>query len=202
MPPRRRLSGAPGAATPPHNAAPQSSIATSLLQAVRPWPVSFTVAGIRVTVEALSAADWVGVLINDEGDPELENLIDEQTMVLLLDKMIDGQLDPAVLHQRLREVLTVVSGRPWWVTMRILYSAQASWDTIGGYLVLHGVNPQDLSLQGFMDALLATLVRHIDPKDHASFFTKLKMPPKGVEAEPINETREADVFLAYMKGKG
>lgn len=146
------------------------------------------------------AADWIGLILAEENLGGLDGLLSEAEHDLIIDDILDGRLDPYALIKAQQDIISLVSGRPWWVTLRLLYAAQGSWDAIGGYMASHGVNATQMPFQAWMDALLATILKHIDPKSHSSMTAKLKMPPKGVDAPKIDETREADVFRAYMKG--
>lgn len=146
------------------------------------------------------ASDWLGLILAEENLGGLDGLLGEEEHDRIIDDILDGRLDPHALIKAQQDVVTLVSGRPWWVTLRLLYMAQGSWDAIGGYMASHGVNATQMPLQAWMDALLATILKHMDPKNHSSMMTKLKMPPKGVDAPKIDEAREADLFRAYMKG--
>lgn len=171
-----------------------------MLHALQPWPVQVWIGRHCLDIPAMTAAEWVGMLMLDPDLGGLEDLIDDHLADEIMDDIMDGHLAPDIMQNRMLEIVTLVSGRPWWVTLRLLYAAQESWDAIGGYLAIKGVNAAMMSFQAFMDALLNAILCHVDPKNHSSMMTKLKMPPKGVDGPKIDEAREADVFMAYMKG--
>lgn len=204
MPPRRRSPSRVGAS--PANTSPQAtpappSTSTSLLHSLRPWPVVVRLAGIRCEFGEFHADTWVAALLDDDPGAAIMELLDQDVQVALVDALIEGELDPIVLNDALLNIVTIVSGRPWWFTLRLLQAAQTSWDSIGGYMALHGVNAQQMTLQAYLDALLATVLRHVDPKNHTSMLAKMKMPPAGTAKPAIDEVREADLFLAQMRGQ-
>ena len=171
-----------------------------MLHALQPWPVQAWVGRHCINIPAMTAAEWVGMVMVDADLGGLEDLIDEAQADDIMDDIMDGRIAPDAIQNEMLDVISLVSGRPWWVTLRLLHAAQEAWDTIGGYLAIKGINAANMSFQAFMDALLNATLRHVDPKNHSSMMTKLKMPPKGVDAPKIDEAREADVFMAYMKG--
>lgn len=202
MPPRRRSSaGQPGATAPSSSGQAPPTVSTSLLHSLRPWPVDVRLGSVTVRFEGLRADDWVAALIDEDPVNAILDLLDEEAHDQVIDQVIDGELDADALANTLLDLVTLVSGRSWWFTMRLLHAAQGSWDTIGGFLALRGVRAEALSLQEYMDAMLAAVLRHVEPKDQVSMLARLKAPPAGANAAAIDEAREEDVFRAQMRGQ-
>jgi hypothetical protein len=151
-------------------------------------------------VDAQPASVWVAHLAGEEGVAGLLNVFDEDDYEHISDDILLGELDLTELQVALTELLTLVSGRPWWFTLRLIHAAQDSWDAIGGYLALKGIRADQLSLQAWMDALLATVLRHIEPDKHVSWLARMKAPPAGTKIQ-LDERREEDIFRAQMGGQ-
>lgn len=189
----------PRSAAPDGNARPAPpSIAESLLFAIHHWPIDVDIGNHTYTIPAMPACDWIPILLSDDPGMDLLDLIDPDDTVMAA--MICGEIDAVAVTETFLEVITLASGRPWWVTLRLLYAAQGAWDTIGGALTLKGVHAASLPLQAWMDALLATVMAHTDPKDQTSMLAKLKAPPPG-QAPIINEAAEEAAFMQALRGQ-
>lgn len=203
MPPRRQSPSAPGVS--PANSSPSQppppSTSASLLHSLRPWPIVIRLAGMRCEFGEFYADTWVAALLEEDPGNGVLELLDEDTRENIVDALIEGNLDGVVLGEAVMNVVTVASGRPWWFTLRLLHTAQSAWDTIGGYMALHGVNAQQISLQAYLDALLAAVLRHVEPKNQTSMLARMKAPPAGATKPAIDEAREADLFMAQMRGQ-
>lgn len=199
MPPRRRSSSAPAPSAPSPSSAP-ASVSASLLHALQPWPVVVYIAGRFYEVPAEPASLWVAQLAGEEGIVGVLNLLDDTDLETINDDILLGELNLTELNTVLTELVTLVSGRPWWFTMRLIHAAQDSWDAIGGYLALKGIRADQLSFQAWMDALLATVLRHIQPDKHVSWLARMKAPPVGTKVV-FDEKREEDLFRAQMGGQ-
>lgn len=200
MPSRPRLPSA-GAANPKESA-PPPSVATSMLFALKPWPMVITVGAAELAFPSLPAADWLGALLSDDMLHELLALADDPAPIY--EGLMDGSIDFGDLSSVLMEMITLLSGRPWWFSLGLVAACAGAWDTIGGYLALRGTTAANMSLQAWMDALLAAVLLHIKPEDRNSFITRLNRPPAGLNIEPevvINAAREESVFYAQMKGQ-
>ena len=199
MPSRPRRSAAPDskeAATPP-------STATSMLFALQPWPVTITVSGVDLRFAALPASAWLGALLSDDFLGDFLALAHEGDAQQVIEGLAAGTVDFDALSEAIMELVTMLSGRPWWFTIGLVATVNGAWDTIGGYLAIRGTNAAALSLQAWIDALLAVVMLHMKPEDRNGFLVRLNKPPAGIDTPvdvAINAKREEDVFLAQMRG--
>lgn len=200
MPPRRRSPGVPAASPANPTPPPPPTTSTSLLHSLRAWPVVVWIGSVVVEFDEFHADQWVAALIDEEPIQAIMELLDDEVHDLLVDELIEGRIDARTLEHGLLDVVSLVSGRPWWFTLRLLHAAQGAWDTVGGFMALRGVRAEQLSLQAYMDALLAAVLRHVEPKDQTSMLARLKAPPAGATIAAIDEAREEDVFRAQMRG--
>ena len=178
------------------------SIAKTLLFSLQPWPIDISIGPCALRIPAMPASDWVSLLVSEDDilDEILGMVEDEDAIEDLTDAMLAGQIDPEELTKVIMEAITLVSGRPWWVTLGIIQVAMGSWDIIGGYVSLHGLRADQLSLQAWCDGLLATLMLHVAEDKRNSFLTRLKNPPPGWDVEQvIDDEREAAQFMVDLR---
>lgn len=190
--------GGEGAKTSPLPA----SVAKSLLFSLQPWPVEISIGSCLLRIPAMPASEWVALL--SSGEDILEEILgaveDEDAVDDLIDAMLSGQVDAEDFARVAMETVTLVSGRPWWVTLGMIQVAVGAWDVIGGYVSLHNLRADQLSLQAWCDGLLATLMLHIPEDKRNSFLTRLKVPPPGWDVEQVIDTeREAAQFMVDLR---
>jgi hypothetical protein len=159
-----------------------------------PWPTTFRIKGRQFDIPAHSAAEWLAVLMAEDcaiEDVFLEFVPDGAT--LLLDAGLGFELDDVA-----KEIITTVSGRPWYVSLRLIQVMRGSWNILGATMLLRGVDATRMSLSGWLDVALLLLFQHLDPKDVAMVTAQLEMPPTGEEvpAEEMEMSREE--FLSLM----
>jgi hypothetical protein len=174
-----------------------------MLFALRPWPVTVTVGGVDLRFGAYPASEWLGALLSDDLLGELLDLAEPEDAQAVREGLSDGSIDFNVFSDAIMEMVTLLSGRPWWFTVSLVATVNGAWDTIGGYLAVRGTCAQTLSLQAWVDALLAVALMHIKPEDQNGFIVRLNKPPAGIDVPAdvaINAKREEDVFYAQMRG--
>lgn len=165
---------------------------------LQPWPTEITFAGTRFELPPLPAVDWLQVLMAEEMDLAdiFPGWLSESEQDLINDALFDGAVDMDQLYETCLEALTIVSGRPWWVTLRLVSTARASWQVLGAEMLLKGVDAGALSLSGWLDVLLLLVMRNIDPKEAMMFTLKLEQPPPGVEVAAPEPEMSASAFLS------
>jgi hypothetical protein len=172
-----------------------SHVVTDPTWSLRLWPLDVHIGNVAGTIPALPAADWLVVLMaTDLGIwdivpgmcPDLEDDLDEA--------LIQGDVNVSDIRDIALEVIATVSSRPWWFTLRLIAVVTASWETIGGDLVLHGVDATKVSLGAWLDAALLLCLRAMDPKDVTMFMSQLEAAPAGEEVAELEMDRHA--FLA------
>jgi hypothetical protein len=162
--------------------------------ALKPWPVIIQVAGVEYEIPALPAADWLAILMADPFDPDdlILSLVVNGKDLLFAETVSADDLEYVCL-----DIITTASARPWWIALRLIAMARANWSVLGAELILKGVNPAQISLAAWLDALLLTALKNMDSKDVTMFTMKLEEPPPE-EMESVAEEMEmsADSFLS------
>lgn len=190
----------PGSPSQPASKPAPPSICLDPTFALQPWQIQLVIGRRRILVDAHPASQWVAALIQEDLIGATLELFGEDIPTTLTEDLLDGAVTSKQITDAVLDTISLVSGRPWWFTLRLLHTAAQSWDTIGGYLAIKGIRADVMSLQMWCDALLHTILRHVSDEKHTSFLAQLKAPPPGSEvAEVIDEKREADAFMAYMR---
>ena len=162
--------------------------------ALKPWPVVIQAGGREFEIPALPAADWLAILMTDPFDPDdlILSLVTNGKDLLFLDTVSADDLEHVCL-----DVITTASARPWWVALRLVAMARSNWSVLGAELILKGVNPTQLSLAAWLDALLLVALKNMDPKDVTMFTLRLEEPPPEEMESAVEEMEmSADSFLS------
>ena len=179
------------------SATPVPKLVQEPTSSLQPWPVIITLASHEVTIPALSAAEWLAVLMVGEKlwiEDVLPGLLGEDDAKLVEDALYDGSLDLVDLHETGLKVVEFASGRPWWVSLRVIEAARANWDLMGAELMLHGIDASRVSLSAWIDVSTVLMTRLMKPEDATMFLMQLEAAPEG-EAAPEPEVSAAQ-FLS------
>ena len=158
---------------------------------LKPWPVSIEMHGLHVEIPALPAVDWLVVLMQEE--LSLDDFI-EELIPTAEDALYEAGLDLEELYQVCLEVITTASARPWWVALRLITVAKDNWHVLCGEMLR--VDATQMSLSGWLDVLLLTILNAMDPKDTTMFSMKLEAVPENVEVKPEEVEMSANAFLS------
>jgi hypothetical protein len=171
-------------------------------------PIVFDLRGKRFTVPALDAAAWLTILFGDR--LTLMDIIpgllsdDEQDEVNL--GVIDGDVAIEDLNAIAEDVLSVASGRDWWVTVRLVTIAKMNWDVIGGELGKLGLDWTVTPLGTWLDVAYSVMRTAIaeggDSKTAQSRLTKFVNDLERSPADPseeLDEEAEAEAFMRAMQ---
>lgn len=149
--------------------------------------------GEEFEIPALPATDWLQVLMK-------ENVNLEEILMELCPNgaglLFDETLDPEELWDILLNVIEQASGRHWWIAMRLIGVCRDNWNVIGAEMFYRGIDPNVLSLAGWLDAMLLLLIRAMDPKDVTMFTMRLEMVPAGEEPDEDEMEISAEQFLS------
>lgn len=171
---------------------------TDPIWSLRCWPVDVEVAGRVAHIPAMPAADWLAVLAHRPID--LEDVfpgLSPGGYELVDELLFSGVLSLEDLYQVVLDVITTVTGRPWWIAMRLIEGALLNWGLIGSRLVLAGIDADKISLSAWLDAVYMIIVEGTPEDQLTMFFSKLEFPPPGFE--PKEEiTMDADAFYDAM----
>jgi len=102
----------------------------------------------------------------------------------------------------IRDVVTVVSGHPWWWTfslLSILWSPEHGTQYLGE---MARVDASTCSLGLWLNALYALAVKYMKEEDRTKFDMELDTPPPDVEIDPEDLIDEAASSAAFMSMMG
>lgn len=168
------------------------------IQSLSPYSILLTVGGHELEIPALPAVEWLSILMVD--NPNLDDvfpgLLNERDADLVEDLIISRELSLDECEDIILSVIETVSARPWWVTIKLIETARVSWDLLGGELVLRGVDPTHISLSSWLDALLLTVIKNMEPKDVTMWCMKLEAPPPDVQVDEAELEMDSSQFMA------
>jgi len=147
------------------------------VRSLRPGPVTFVVKGKEYEIPALPAADWLEVLMRPDwaADDIFVELMPEGINLVL------GDLEPDQAEDLALAVIEEVTGRHWWVAIRLIQTLVQTWDVMGPEAIFNHVDVEKLSLAGWMDAMLVLLMSRLKDEDTTMFAAQLEAPPFGEE---------------------
>jgi len=181
---------APGSSLPETPRVTVPNLIKDPIWSLKPWPVEVTIKGRDMVIPALPAVDWLAVLMQPELN--LDEFIEE--FIPEADELLDEDLVIEELYEFCLDVISSVSGRPWWTAMRLIGVAREHWHILGPEMMKYDIT--SLALSGWLDALLVTVLYSMDPKDTAMFSLRLETPPPEVETKPEELEMSADTFLS------
>jgi len=180
-------------------------MAADALAALKIWALDVDLGGETFTVPARPAVDWfLAILDEDAILPLVPGMMDAAAQERINDMLLDGDTDTDEIVSRTREVLTAAAGRPWWEADRLIRSAAAEWQVIGGELTRLGVDLAQESLAAVLNAIYVICVRTMDEKERNKFDIDLRVPPIGVEGvktEDMYDERAASAAFAALMGQ-
>jgi hypothetical protein len=144
--------------------------------------------GQEYEIPAMPAVDWLAYLMQPR--PDLDGMLldffpdlDELLMV--------GLVGLDEVYETLLELISTVTARPWWVTLRLVSVVQGSWQVLGP-IMLKAADVSQLSIAGWLDVLTVEILNAMDPKDTTMFTSKLESPPPSERPEEPMEEMEMD----------
>lgn len=165
---------------------------------LRCWPVEVELAGQTLEIPALPAADWLAVLARQPVD--LEDVFPGLApggFELVDELLYTDLLDVESLQRLILEIISTVTGRPWWIAMRLISNSVHNWGIVGSKLILAGVDAGHVSLSAWLDAAFMIIVEGTPEDKLTMFYSQLEFPPPGFEPqEEIATDRQA--FLDAM----
>src|SRR5687767_10793104 len=136
MPPRRRSESSSqkqGVRISPTDVEPLASLRIS--------KVAVDLAGRRWLIPALDASVWLEVLLDEDLDPEalFPGLCGPEVIVEVNDLIILNEITMEQMQETIFDVIEAVSGRKWWITLRLCRTLRVNWDRVGGEMASRGV---------------------------------------------------------------
>lgn len=159
---------------------------------LQPWPLVVRLAGHELEVPAMPASDWLAIFMNK--DWESNDLFD--LIPGLDDVLYESTADLDEIREMLLDVITTVSSRHWWITLRLISAAMRNWDTLGPTMVSK-VDATKVSFAAWVGYLQVLLIESMEPRNAKMFIAQVQNPPIGTEA-PVSQQKEltAREFLA------
>lgn len=164
------------------------------------WSVVVTICGRDFEIPALPAADWllalmpVGIYLDDI----LPGLLDPADGEAVEDLLHEGVLDWNELADIALEVVGHVSGRPWWVALRLIVTARDNWEAFGGELAMK-CDAATMSLGAWLDVVFLLILRGLEDSKRTLFLMKLELPPPGYGSKPEEIEMSSDAFMALAR---
>jgi hypothetical protein len=167
---------------------------------LRPWPIEISIGGANFTIPALVASDWLWYLMAPV--PDLDRLL-EDLVPGLEDLLYAEALSVEEFYEAALDVVACASAREWWVALRLIMVARERWDVLGPALIGRNADPNVLSLSGWLDVLLVTILEGMDPEKTTMFLMQLEaspMPKQGGDSIDDMEM-DANAFLSLGQGQ-
>lgn len=127
-------------------------------------------------------------------EPEDQEYVDD---ALMAGNVTTEEVDSVTLT-----LIEMVSGRPWWVAVRMINVAELKWGTFGAEMAMIGIDPTRISLAAWLDVLWQLFFRFLDPQKWVTFTAQIEAPPPGEAPRDSIESMEmsTDSFTALMRG--
>lgn len=200
---------------PPRSQPPQNNAASKValiplnpdpVASMRIWAVEVVLADKVFTVPALDASRWLEILLAQDLDLEamFPGFCGPQAVTEVNQLLLDGVVSGDEMEQAICEMIEEVSGRRWWITIRLARVLRMNWEVIGGLLASQGVRPDGVSLSYWLDGTYMTLLNHLvknadKPQRVTDFCHWLVTPPASVARDQVNEIANSQAFLAAMR---
>lgn len=181
-----------------------SPVGVDPVASMRSWGADITFAEKVYKVPAMDAAGWLELLLAKEIDYEglFPGLAGPQAVYEVNQMLLSGRADEDDLKQSILDLVEAVSGRPWWVTLRLCYSLRHNWESIGGEMARMGCQPWGSPLSWWLDAAYATMIDLLlkgpKPKMAADWSKAVTMAPPS-EIRKFDEAENSMAFLAALR---
>ena len=146
----------------------------------------------------MPAAGWLAVLLPKDwglGDV-FPGLLEPDDADWVDDQIAQGDISEDDLEAVQLNILSTVTGRPWYVSMRLIQIASGAWDSIGAD-ILTQADAAVLSIAGWLDVLYLVILRAMDENKTQLFVSELGLPPVGYATEdPQDLEMTHDAFMA------
>jgi len=165
---------------------------------LKPWPVTVQIGMYEWTIPALPAADWLSVLMVEQVDPDdvFPGLLEPEDLEQFDEFIVDGDINLDDVYSSFFDIIETVSGRYWWVALRLIHVAREQWHILGPDMVMRGADPTRLSLSAWLDSLLVTIIQGMKREHVSSFSLQLEAPPAGEEIAEEEMEMSANAFLS------
>jgi len=128
-------------------------------------------------------------------------LLEGEDQELVNDLLLDGEFQVTDLERRALEIVSEVSGRPWWVALRMIQLAEMRWSILGAKLIWAGINPTAIPLGAWLDALWVAIFESLS-KDQWTMLASLieAIPASEMPEDPLESLEmSSEAFAQFMR---
>lgn len=173
-------------------------IAADPLASLRPQGLVIDWDDTQWRIPALPALTWLEILLAEEIDYEaiFPGLCGDDAVLDVNWRILNGATDE--LEPVIRDCIEAVSGRRWWITLRLVQIFRSNWEGISAPLI--GVDLERVSLGSWLDGAYGVLVEKLSSNpQHLSEFTARLVAPPPSERTEVDDEVEGNAFLAAMR---
>jgi len=177
---------------------------TDPIWSLKLWPVKVDLLGTTFMIPELPAADWLHVLMRDSFYLEdlFPGLCEEEDQSIVDTWISEQKLGIPELWDVSLDILDTVTGRPWYVSLRIISAAQQAWTTLGGVLVREGVDASHISIAAWLDAVFSIFAERLDKAIFSRFLVELDVDPTVEPGDSLEQMEMSrDMFASFMAGQ-
>lgn len=166
------------------------------LPSLRCWAVELDIAGGAYRIPALPASDWL-ISISASFTRVVPGML-EGDIEDLLDRLTYGDVPYSEIRDASRDAIERVTGMRWWAAARLVYYLGSHWSTIGGALLLRGVDLSKHSIGAALTATYRILLENCkDEQERRKLDFELERPPAGIPISQMYDAQKATAsFMA------
>jgi hypothetical protein len=171
------------------------------VQSLCPFSVVVTVGHHDVEIPALPASEWLSVLMVESLnlDDIFPGLLNDEDADFVEEMILSGDLGLDEYEDIILTVIETASARSWWIAIRLIETARTSWDSIGAELGLRGVDATQVSLSLWLDMLMLTAIKSMEPKDVQMWCMKIEAPPPQEQIDESTMEISSSQFMAMAR---
>ena len=133
----------------------------------------------------------------------LRELLPEDERITLMDALDDGTLTMDELIQANQDALEEISGWKWWSASKLVGALAHQFETLGGLLILAGIDMATAPLGAVLAALYARVWEESSKEDRAKWAQEVAMPPQSMlDHENWDEDAATAAVMAFMQSGG
>ena len=114
------------------------------LPSLRCWAVEVDIGDQSYRIPPLPATDWL-IAISTSFTRVVPGML-EGNIEDLLDLVSYGDIPYVELRDAGRDTIAQVAGMKWWAAARLVYYLGSHWSTVGGALLMRGIDPSTHSI--------------------------------------------------------
>ncbi len=172
------------------------------LPSLRCWAVEVDIGGGIYRIPPLPAADWLAAIsasFTRVVPGMLEGDIED-----LLDRVAYGDIPYSELRDAGRDTITQATGMKWWAAARLVYYLDSHWSTIGGAVLMRGIDPSTRSIGAVLTCTYRVLLENCkNEQERVKLDHELERPPSGIPISQMYDPAKATAsFMALANAPG